>query len=52
MASEIQRCIDAIGELLGLPVSLTDVDLNSLRFIPHAEDMIDEVRRVGAIGEP
>lgn len=45
MASEIQRCVDAIGELLGLPVSLTDVDLNSLRFSPHTEELIDEVRR-------
>ena len=39
MASQIQRWVDAIGELLGLPVSLTDVDPNSLRFSPHAEDM-------------
>ena len=45
MASDIQRCVDAIGELLSLPVSLTDVDLNSLRFSPHTEDLIDEVRR-------
>ncbi len=45
MASEIQRCVDAIGELLELPVSLTDVHLNSLRFSPHPEDLIDEVRR-------
>ncbi len=45
MASEIQRCVDTLGELLGLPVSLTDVDLNSLRFSPHAEDKIDDVRR-------
>jgi hypothetical protein len=29
MASEIQRCVDTIGELLGLPVSLTDIDLAS-----------------------
>lgn len=45
MASEIQRCVDTIGEVLGLPVSLTDIDLNSLRFSPHAEDRIDDVRR-------
>lgn len=45
MDSDIQRCVDAIGELLSLPVSLTDVDLNSLRFSPHTEDLIDEVRR-------
>lgn len=45
MASQVQRCVDAIGEVLGLPVSLTDVDLNSLRFSPHTEELIDEVRR-------
>jgi len=45
MASDIQRCVDAIGERLSLQVSLTDVDLNSLRFSPHTEDLIDEVRR-------
>lgn len=45
VASEIQRCVDTIGELLGLPVSLTDVDSNSLRFSPHSEDRIDDVRR-------
>lgn len=45
MAAEIQRCVDTIGEVLALPVSLTDIDLNSLRFSPHAEDQIDEVRR-------
>lgn len=45
MASEIQRCVDAIGGLLGRPVSLTDVELNSLSFSPHADDAIDDVRR-------
>lgn len=45
MASEIQRCVDTIGDVLGQPVSLTDVDLNSLLFSPHAEGLIDEVRR-------
>jgi hypothetical protein len=35
MASEIQRSVDTIGELLGLQVSLTDVDLNWLRLRPN-----------------
>jgi hypothetical protein len=45
MTSQTQRCVDSIGELLGLPVSLTDGDLNSLLFSPHPDDLIDEVRR-------
>ncbi|HEX6233301.1 MAG TPA: hypothetical protein VFZ63_09245 [Jiangellaceae bacterium] len=35
MPSEIQRCVDTIGEHLELSVSLSDVDLNWLRLRPN-----------------
>lgn len=45
MTSEIQACVEAIADRLGLPVSLTDADLDSLVFSPHPDELLDEVRR-------
>jgi hypothetical protein len=45
MGRDPQLLVEAIADRLGLPVSLTDPNLNSLCFSPHSDELIDDVRR-------